>query len=87
MDGIPATLADPNDPLNIPQMLVVGAVNPTGTEMWLGTNRDAGKGLPHVYAPGTGIKCPDNLLGKDQYRDTSGTSAGKPSPSRPYPGR
>jgi hypothetical protein len=76
MDGIPATLADPNGPGYLPELLVVGATNPKGDAMWVGTNRDAGKNLPHVYMAGDGIKCADGI-DDTNYRDSTGTSPGE----------
>ena len=76
MDGLPATLANERDPEYVRELLTVGASNAKGTEMWAGTNRDSDKGLPHVYAPGDKVRCPDVPLGDNEYRRTSGTSPG-----------
>ncbi|KAF2006792.1 subtilisin-like protein [Amniculicola lignicola CBS 123094] len=52
----------------IPNLIVVGAVNPRTGEMWQGTlngqrksdsgtNFDNAKGLPHIFAPGEQVRC------------------------------
>jgi hypothetical protein len=96
LDGLPATLADrtagDNDRLD--ELIVLGATNHEGTERWTrkfgesvvaGSNHDASKGLPHLYAPGWDVKCPEiarsSEYADDKYRETSGTSAGKYLPS------
>lgn len=80
MDGLPATLADPNADDYIPELLVVGATTARGDSLYPG-NSDSGKKLPHVYAAGLGIKCPrlnyQEILNSDGYRDAYGTSPGK----------
>ncbi|KAK7408694.1 hypothetical protein QQX98_009108 [Neonectria punicea] len=78
IDGFPAEFGDPNAGLNyIPEMIVVGGVDAQGLTMYSGTNRDASKGLPHVYAPGVDIQCADFDPTFGTYRSTSGTSPGK----------
>lgn len=59
IDGWPANLGapSPRDGLErVPGLLVVGALNQRG-EVWLKTNSDFPRGLPHVYAPGAGVRC------------------------------
>lgn len=78
MDGLPATLADPNAVDYVPELIVVGATSARGDRMWSGTNTDAKKGLPHVYTSGEGFKCPEiHVQSRDGYRSSVGTSPGK----------
>ena len=76
MDGIPATLADPDAGDYIPELLVVGAVFAKGDLRGSFSNYDAGKGLPHVHAGGVQVKCPD-IDFQDEWLTKSGTSHGK----------
>ncbi|KAJ4190530.1 hypothetical protein NW759_016729 [Fusarium solani] len=47
IDGFPAGFGNPNSGLNyIPELIVVGAVDARGENMYVGTNRDAAKSLP-----------------------------------------
>ena len=78
IDGFPADFGDPNAGLNyIPELIVVGGVDAQGLNMYAGTNLDAAKSLPQIYAPGTGIQCADYDPAFGVYRETSGTSPGK----------
>lgn len=71
-------LADPKAPDYVPELLVVGATDTRGIDPWPNTNSDPSKGLPHVYAAGTGILCPDiDERVEAEYRSSRGTSPGR----------
>jgi hypothetical protein len=80
MNGLPATLSDPNAGDNIPELIVVGGTDAGGVNPYIGSNKDAVKGLPHIYAPGTDIQSP-KLGSNDGYQPSSGTSVCELNPS------
>ena len=55
IDGLPAVLADPKAPDYIPELIVVGATDFRGENLWPKTNSDSDKRIPHVYAAGMGF--------------------------------
>lgn len=76
MDGIPATLADSAASDYIPELLVVGSYSFRYNLRAMSSNKDNEKGLPHVYAGGSEVQCPD-IFSQDGWVTKSGTSHGK----------
>ncbi|KAH9908446.1 peptidase S8/S53 domain-containing protein [Xylariomycetidae sp. FL2044] len=75
IDGFPADFGDPGSGSNyIPELIVFGATNADGTLMYPGMNRDAGRKLPHLHAPGALIKCATYNEDGRTYKGSSGTS-------------
>lgn len=90
--GIPAGLAVNNPPhlslgslTYVPDMLVVGAVNAIG-ELYSGTNLYPEYNLPHIYAPGLGVRTawvsPPYDGKVSYYKSGVGTSLGESFHSR-----
>jgi hypothetical protein len=86
IDGLPASLADPKQKgTHIDSLLVVGALSLKDDERWYSSNVDESKGIPHVYAAGKDIECPEfswetMFDPKVEYRPVSGTSPGELHP-------
>jgi hypothetical protein len=59
MDGYPAIMGSSKTPVarRIPSLIVVGAMNARTGKMWVKSNFDNAKELPHVFAPGENLKC------------------------------
>ncbi|EEP77496.1 predicted protein [Uncinocarpus reesii 1704] len=64
--------------LHIPELMVVGALDPSNGQRWWKSGIDLPKGLPHIYAPGTGILAAEGnktkWKNKEFYKSTQGTS-------------
>ncbi len=76
MDNIPAVLGDPAAEDYLDGLLVVGATSRNGISRWDKSSYDDKKGLPHVYAAGENVLCPDTEIDISEglYRESSGTS-------------
>ena len=69
MDNLPATI-------DLDELLVVGSTGKGGTVISDFTNTDIDLELPHVYAEGENIICPDTSKGPDGTKRSDGTSPG-----------
>ncbi|KAK3622536.1 hypothetical protein LTR56_022165 [Elasticomyces elasticus] len=70
IEGYPAGFARASDSNYIPEMLVVGALNPTTGLKWASSNEDLN--IDITYAPGEKVHCADTL--SSGIKETSGTS-------------
>ncbi|KAH6891280.1 peptidase S8/S53 domain-containing protein [Thelonectria olida] len=83
IDGWPQNYAKRDDSLRIPELLVVGAVQPDepGDGVLGYGSTDLAQGLPHVYAPGHLVQAAEGNSnqwgGGGYYKRTSGSSIGK----------
>lgn len=80
LEGLPASLGAPGAAGGVESLLVVGATDTQGMNVYLSSGYDDAKQLPHVYAPGDGITTPEALIvgrGNSAYKLASGTSIGK----------